>query len=793
MFLVVCLALAACLEVLSRYAEKQELFSVLITDSISILAFLVFAVTVISGILHVCSIPRIRGAIILGVCLIILHQGTSLFYRYGLPACFPNQPGAALIVAVLGEVLWLTGFACVLGGFFFSLLEAQAARDQLARKHTELLAETEQRERLEAALRKSEERFRQVAENAKERIWEVNAEGLYTYSSPVVETVLGYKPEEIVGKKHFYDLFHPEDREDLKRTALAVFADKRPFHGFINRNVGKNGEPVWFSTSGIPLLDDHGALAGYRGADTDVTERKRAEEALRESEAKFRTLAETAPDVIYIYQDTRFRYVNPASTKMAGYTLEEFLAMDFWDVVHPDFRDLVRERGFARLRGEPVLPEYEFKILTKQGEERWVSANVAAIEFEGKSGVLGVAHDITGRRRAEEERRQLEAQILHAQKLESLGVLAGGIAHDFNNLLMGMLGNADLALMDLPPESPVRCRVEGIVSAAHRAAELTNQMLAYAGKGRFVVEPLDVSRLVQEIAHLLEASVSKKAVLRYDLAKGLPAITADATQLRQVAMNLIINASEAIGDETGVISVATGVVEADRGYLAGAYLGEDLPEGSYVYLAVADTGCGMDAGMLAKVFDPFFTTKFAGRGLGLAAVLGIMRGHRGAIAIQSRPGYGTTFRVLFPVAECRVAAVSEKPQRETQWRASGVVLVVDDEGMVRRVAEAMLRSFGFSALTASDGREGLRVFCEQIDKVVVVLLDMTMPQMNGEETLREMQRIRPDVRVIVSSGYSEEEATRRFAGKGIAGFIQKPYQAADLAAKLQAVLGPDGG
>ena len=263
--------------------------------------------------------------------------------------------------------------------------------------------------------------------------------------------------------------------------------------------------------------------------------------------------------------------------------------------------------------------------------------------------VLILVRDITGTKQMAEERLRLEGQLQHAQKLESLGVLAGGIAHDFNNLLTGVLGNAEIALTDLPPEAPARTQLQAISTAAQRAAELTKQMLAYSGKGRFVVQHLNLSTLVEEMANLLEVSISKKAVVSYNFARDLPPIEADATQIRQIIMNLMTNGSEAIGSTSGSISVSTGVMEADRPYLSETYLDEQLPEGCYVYLEVSDTGCGFEAETMGKLFDPFFTTKFTGRGLGLAAVLGIVRGHGGAVKVSSEPARGSTFRVLVPM------------------------------------------------------------------------------------------------------------------------------------------------
>jgi PAS domain S-box-containing protein len=388
---------------------------------------------------------------------------------------------------------------------------------------------------------------------------------------------------------------------------------------------------------------------------------------------------------------------------------------------------------------------------------------------------------------AEQQRHELETQMQQAQKLESLGLLAGGIAHDFNNLLTAILGHANLALMDLAPESPARDSLREIDKASGRAADLCRQMLAYAGKGRFVVEPINVTRLVEEVAHLLQVSISKKVLLRCQLAEGLPAIVADPAQIRQIVMNLVINAAEAIGDTEGVIGISTGIVQSTEERLRDSHLVEPLAPGQYVFLEVTDTGCGMDATTLDKIFDPFFTTKFTGRGLGLAAVLGIVRHHRGTLNVESEPGRGTTFRVLFP-ASAKTAAAAESGGNPSLWRGKGTILLVDDEEPVRNVTARMLERSGFKVLRAADGREAIELFRAHASEVVCVLLDLAMPRMDGEETFRELFRIQPAVRVVLASGYSDQEIAQRFQNAGLAGFIEKPYRVETLIAKLREVL-----
>jgi CheY-like chemotaxis protein len=325
--------------------------------------------------------------------------------------------------------------------------------------------------------------------------------------------------------------------------------------------------------------------------------------------------------------------------------------------------------------------------------------------------------------------------------------------------------------------------------ASQRAADLTRQMLAYSGKGQLSVQSFDLSQAVEEITRLLEAAIPRNVILKFDLARNLPAVEADSVQIRQVAMNLILNAAEAIGDASGMVTVSTGAVEADSDYLATSYLHERPVEGLYVFLEVSDTGCGMDALTREKIFDPFFTTKFTGRGLGLAAVLGIVRAHKGSIKVYSEPGRGSTFKVLLPASPELYVQLPPAAQAPSAWRSSGTVLVVDDEPTVRAVAKRVLEQQGFDVITAVDGEQGLEMFREQADAIKLVLLDMTMPKLSGEEAFREMRSLRPDVRVVLTSGYNEQDATNRFAGKGLAGFLQKPFQFVTLRDRLRAAIG----
>jgi PAS domain S-box-containing protein len=507
-----------------------------------------------------------------------------------------------------------------------------------------------------------------------------------------------------------------------------------------------------------------------------LAQQKEAEESLRVGEAKFRSFVEHSFDVIFVLDSAgTIHFASPSWHKHFGFPQDEVLQRPFGLLLHSEdvapFTSYLH-RVLGTGKGEASPP---FRVRCADGSWRVFVANGSSYtDVSGELLYIGVGHDVTEQKRAEEERLSLERQLLHAQKLESLGVLAGGIAHDFNNILMAIIGNADMALMRINPESAAVDNLRNIETAAARAADLAKQMLAYSGKGKFLIQSHDLNDLLEEMLHILQVSISKKAVLRLDLNRPLPTVEADATQIRQIVMNLVINASEAIGDKSGVIAISSGVMDCSRDYLKDVWLDENLNEGLYVFMEISDSGCGMTKETLGKLFDPFFTTKFTGRGLGMAAVLGIVRGHKGAIKVYSEPGKGSTFKILLPASEKPSELFNHQPQHDN-WRGSGTVLLVDDEETVRAIGKEMLKALGFEVLTAGDGREAVAAYREN-EGIKLVILDLTMPHSDGEQCFRDLRVLDPEVKVIISSGFSEQEVTQKFLGKGLAGFIQKPYK-----------------
>ncbi|GAB4318251.1 MAG: hypothetical protein Kow0059_11620 [Candidatus Sumerlaeia bacterium] len=735
----------------------------------------------------------IRGALERGEALLLNSLPVPADQSTGSAMSAPGAGDSAALVPVFAGAAWwgVLGFERMRAALPWSNAELNVLTTAAG-----ALGAAIERQRTETALRDSEIRFRLLAENIPGVIYLCLNDDAYTmlYLNDQIESLCGYSKDDFLQNRVlFADLIHPEDRQNVVDEVNRSLPERRPYH-LIYRLRRRNGDYCWVEEFGCGVFQDPDLSPELlEGFIHDITERIRAEAALRESEARYRLLAENATDMISRHEagpEARYLYVSPACRLLLGYEPDEMIGRPAFDFIADDHLEPTRQARADLLKQDESLMQ-QYQMLRKDGTCVWVESRARALRNPQTGRVeeiIAITRDITARRQLEDEQRRIQERMQQFQKLESLGVLAGGIAHDFNNLLVGILGAAGLALMDLTPDSPTRAHIEQIEASAQRAAELTRQMLAYSGKGRFVVEPVNLTRLVEEMLQLLKVSIGKNIQLRLDLAPDLPLIEADATQIRQVIMNLIINAAEAIGHNDGSIAVTTGVLFADSAYLAATFLYEQQREGRYVFVEVADTGCGMDAATQSRIFDPFFSTKATGRGLGLGAVLGIVRSHGGFVCVTSHVGKGTTIRTGFPVQETPARLPTPEPVQQQPGRLDGTILVVDDDETARGLVRRVLEKAGASVLTAADGMSALTAFQDNATAVRAVLLDLILPDIPGEEVFHRLRRIGPHVPIIAMSGYNEHLVLHRLAGQQAAGFIQKPFLPSELISKVSAVL-----
>jgi len=657
------------------------------------------------------------------------------------------------------------------------------------------------RKQAEEALRESEAKWRVLMQNIHAGVVVHGPDTQILVSNAVAQDLLGLTVDEMEGKGSS----DPEWtllREDGSVMSVEeypvsrVLADGKAVRGMLLGIVTRAAESTeWVLTSAEPILDQDGEILQVIVTFMDVTDRKKATEALRESEQRYRNVYNTAP-LAFVTWDYACHITgwNDRAERMFGWKEKDILGRNFFEFLVPQEARPQVEQVVADLQAGKIVDRVVNENLTQSGQTLLCEWNNSILYGpDGRpEGAISLGLDITERERAREALREAEERIQHARNLESLGVLGGGIAHDFNNLLTAILGNAEVALLDLPPDSPLAESINDIRKASVRAAQLTKQLLAYSGRGATAIGPLNLGELVAGTETLLPASLVEKVPVVYDLAEDLPLARADAAQIRQAVTNLATNAAEALGEQGGTITIRTGVMTADRACLGQCELGQDMAEGPCVYLEVCDTGCGVEGETRTRLFEPFYTTKFMGRGLGLPAVLGIMRGHHGAIKVDSQPGVGTTVRLLLPQTHEAVRAASEPAQAEPVHSPAtgGAILIIDDEKSVRTVTQKILERKGYAVLTAEGGREGIELLRQHTDEIAVVLLDLTMPHMDGPATFTELRRLRNDLPIILCSGYSEVDATSRFVGKGLAGFLKKPFDIDDLTAKLAKLIHP---
>jgi PAS domain S-box-containing protein len=660
-----------------------------------------------------------------------------------------------------------------------------------------IFSDVTERRQAEAAAEQRKQDYETLAENAPEVIARFDREMRHIYINNYGATVYGKPKEEILGKTNaelgFPD-WHVTDSTQHFKEVLATGRQRTVDFEFDSPHFGSQ----FFSCLFVPETDTAGRVASVLAITRDVTEQKQAEAAREElvrhlSEAvqkahrnrsELEAVLQAMQDGVAVFDmQGRIVFHNNAHKRIGGYNTPDDLPPDLEAVVR--VIELRRsdgsvvpfeERPASRvLRGESITDLELCGRRPTTGQEWHFRFSGEPVYEPGGRQILAViiTRDITVRKRAEERIRQ-------SQKLESLGLLAGGIAHDFNNLLTGIMGNASMVIDEIEPSHAERVRE--VIASAERAANLTRQLLAYSGKGQFIVRELNVSEAVHEIAPLVEFSIPKSVQLAVTVERRLPLVRMDPSQLQQVLMNLVINAGEAIGEgQPGRISVATSTKVVERAFVDAA--GEEVAPGRYVCIEVTDTGNGIDEDKRAKIFDPFFTTKFTGRGLGLAAVAGIVRSQKGGITVESAAGRGSTFRVFLAASDGRAAA----PPKGDGIGGGATVLVVDDEAAVRNFIGAVLRKHGYRVVSASDGEEALTVM-ERERNVAAVVLDVIMPVMGGNDVLPMLKAMRPELKVLLTSGYSESEARRLCATYPGAAFMQKPYTAQQVAKAVEELM-----
>lgn len=629
-------------------------------------------------------------------------------------------------------------------------------------------------------VRRAEENYRSIFENAMEGIFQTSADGTFISANRAMAQILGYQsPKELITAvtniaKDLY--INPTCREEFERH----LREHRTITGFECEHRRKDGSVVILAQSGRAVHDENGKLLHYEGIAEDITERKRAEEALRQSEERYRDLVENAHDIIYSHDlNENYTSINNAGEKITGYTREEVLALSLDAIVAPEYLDKAREMLRRKLAGDDVTA-YELEIVAKDGRRIAIEANTKLVFHDGVPvGVQGIARDVT-------ERRQLEDQLRQSQKMEAIGQLAGGVAHDFNNLLTAINGYSSLALQRISEDHPIRNYLEEVKKAGERAANLTRQLLAFGRKQILQPLALNLNDIITDMNKMLRRLIGEDVQLTAKLATDLNRITADPGQIEQVLVNLVVNARDAM-PRGGNLTIETVNVEFDRAYI-NKHVG--VQPGSYVMLAVSDTGEGMTDEIRERIFEPFFTTKAKdkGTGLGLSTVYGIVKQTGGSIWVYSEPGHGTSVKIYLPQLRSSADQAEILTTDDTLPQGSETVLLVEDEDVVRGLTRQILEQAGYNVLEAMRGEEAIRLCLESSRPIDLLLTDVVMPETSGKEVADRLSSLHPGLKVLFMSGYTDEAIVHHGVLDANVEFIQKPFTPASLARKVRAVL-----
>jgi len=687
------------------------------------------------------------------------------------------------VVLTSGFLVGIALMIWLLGRSYRSEIDVRIkAEELLKRKNEELGA-------LNTALQESEEKYRSIFDNAAEGFFQSTPEGHFIAVNPAFAQIFGYaSTEELVSTISDISQQYYVNREDRLRY-MEILQEKGMVENLEFKARRKDGAAIWISNSTRAIAGKEGKIIRYDGIVQNINARKLAEEALKKSEGKYRLIAENSTDVIWTMSlDGRFTYVSPSVTMHAGYTPEEAMAMTIETYMYEEdlpwvmqvlYQEMQKPRGERDERRILEIRQYK-----KDGALLDVEVSVAWLYDERGEivGLQGSTRDITARKQAEEARRKLEERLIQAQKMESIGTLAGGIAHDFNNLLMGIQGYASLMLMDLDVGQPHYEKLRAIEKQVASGADLTRQLLGFARGGRYDVKTADINEVLSKAAAIF-GRTKKEIRMHEKYGDDLRPVDVDRGQMDQVLLNLFVNAWQAMPGG-GDLFLETDNVNLDDAFVS-PY---EIRPGPYVKFTVTDTGGGMDEKTQQRIFDPFFTTKKMGRGtgLGLATVYGIVKGHGGMVHVDSKPGHGATFTIYLPVSE----KVVEREQKKTETIARGTetILLVDDEKVVLDVGRELLKFLGYGVYVADSGQEAIAVYLEKYRAIDLVILDMIMPGISGGETFERLREINPEIRVLLSSGYSLEGQAQQILDRGCDGFLQKPFSLEVISQKVREIL-----
>ncbi|MBN1664152.1 MAG: PAS domain S-box protein [Deltaproteobacteria bacterium] len=626
----------------------------------------------------------------------------------------------------------------------------------------------------ERALRESEAKYRHILESIEEGYFELDLKGNRTYSNNALCKLYGYTPEEMVGM-NYRDYSDPETAKILFEKYNEVYKTGIPSTILDHELKRKDGSLLLVESSVYLMKDESGKPIGFHGMVRDRTQQIMAERALQQSEEKYRLLVENAHDCIYVVNDGVITFSNCRTEEFTGYSTDELSSMPFASLIHPRDRKEIVERQQKKKKSGKQRDTYSFRLLNRNDETLWVELTTIDIVWEGKPATLNFLKDITPQKKA-------ETQLIQAQKMEAMGTLAGGIAHDFNNLLMTIQGNASLLLLDIGADHSHYGRLKNIEHQVQRGAELTKQLLGTARGGKYEVNPTNVNQLIEDGLELF-GRTNKDILIHKIFQEGIWTVEVDQSQIEQVLLNIYVNAGHAMPGG-GDLYVETKNVRLDENYVE-PY---GIAAGEFVKISVTDTGTGMDEATQKRAFDPFFTTKEMGRGtgLGLASAYGIIKNHNGIINIYSEKGEGTILNIYLPVSGSTVkkeAAFSVRPLSGTE-----TILFADDQVEIVEIGRALLESLGYRVITAASGKDALDIYRRDRDRIDLVILDMIMPEMGGGETFDRLKQIHPHVKVLLSSGYSINGQAKTIMDRGCKGFIQKPFNLADLSKKVRQVL-----